>query len=447
MSNINGYGKFRARIARLVLVSGIAAFGGITWAQGWQLSSNVMFKADLTLKETFDSNVYIQDEKPTPANVAAAKAAGFDPVEAQKGSAVTAILPKVGLDYKPCRGFNVSLGYAPEIVFYHSASSEDYVAHRGTLGLSGQWEKVTWELLNTAVYIDGNEVGPTFARPGDVPAIGGIPLRDRREAFVFRNGFKVTVPVGDFFIRPVASFYAHDFKTRQFASGSGYSYENYIDRQDVNGGVDLGYKVAEKTSLIAGYRYGSQEQFKLFGVDSPYDSSYHRILAGIEGSPAKWLKLAVLGGPDLRDFRRDTPVGFDRHEMLYWIDASVTLLPTAEDSITLLNRRYEQPAFSSFSMYEDITYSVTWKHKFNDHWSTTTGFQLYIGDWQSPARREDWIYTPSVGLSYTHDKHLSAELTYSYDWVESQVPTSVATYSTGREFTRHLVSLGLKYTF
>jgi hypothetical protein len=212
----------------------------------------------------------------------------------------------------------------------------------------------------------------------------------------------------------------------------------------------VGYKVAEKTSLIVGYRFGSQEQFKLLGADSPYDSTYHRILAGIEGSPAKWLKLALLGGPDIRDFSsraRQTYPGFADSEMLYWIDASVTLLPTANDSITLMNRRYEQPAFSSFSVYEDITYDLTWKHKFDDHWAASAGFRLYIGDWQSPVHREDWIYTPSAGVSYTHDKHLSAELAYSYDWVKSQVPTSVATYSTGREYTRHLVSLGLKYTF
>jgi len=77
----------------------------------------------------------------------------------------------------------------------------------------------------------------------------------------------------------------------------------------------------------------------------------------------------------------------------------------------------------------------------------SVGFQLYIGDWQSPVQREDWIYTESIGLSYTHDKHRGAELAYSHDWVESQVPTSVATCSKGREYTRHLVSLAIKYAF
>ncbi len=98
-------------------------------------------------------------------------------------------------------------------------------------------------------------------------------------------------------------------------------------------------------------------------------------------------------------------------------------------------------------MYQDITYDITWKHRFNDHWSATAGFRLYIGDWQDPVYRDDWIYTPSVGLAYVYNRHLSAELAYSYDWVQNQVSTTSpgATYANGREFTRNLLFLGLKY--
>ena len=167
------------------------------------------------MKETYDNNVYLQDNAPNPANVAAAQAAGLKPVEANKGSFVTTILPKVSLDYKPCSGFNLSLGYAPEIAFYHSTPDEDYVTHRALFNFGGKLGDATWELLNTATYIDGSTKGPTFARPDDIPAIGGIPLRDRRAAFIFRNGFRLTEPVGKWFFRPVATAYIHDFKTAQ----------------------------------------------------------------------------------------------------------------------------------------------------------------------------------------------------------------------------------------
>ncbi len=435
---------FRAQLARFILVSTLTVAGGVAQAQGWQLANKLTLKADISLKETYDSNVYLQDVEPGPANVAAAKAAGLDVAETKKGSFVTSITPKVGLDYQPCTAFGLAASYAPEVAFYHSASSEDYVAHRVALNLSGKIEETKWELLNSFTAIDGSDLGLTYARPSDVPAIGGIPVRNRRDASVFLNSFRVTQPIGKFFLRPIATAYIHDFGTKQLANtpGSGYAYENYIDRQNLNGGLDLGIPLGDKTHLILGYRYGQQDQFNYLGADSPYDRSYHRLLVGVEGSPVKWVKLALLGGPDISDYDSGTPSNFDDGETVYYIDSSITFLPTSQDSIRLSNVRYQQPAFASVSVYEDITYSVTWKHKFDDQWSANAGFQAYIGDWQAPAVREDWIYTPSVGVTYVHDKHLAADLGYSYDWVDSKVANTP-----GREFTRHLVWLSAKYTF
>jgi long-subunit fatty acid transport protein len=131
------------------------------------------------------------------------------------------------------------------------------------------------------------------------------------------------------------------------------------------------------------------------------------------------------------------------------VDASITLSPTKQDTLALAAKRFEQPAFSSFSMYEDITYETVWKHKFNDHWAGSAGFKIYAGDWQTPVNRNDWIYTPSAGLTYSYDKHLSTELNYSCDLVQNRVSTSApgATYADGREYTRHLISLAVKYAF
>jgi hypothetical protein len=220
-------------------------------------------------------------------------------------------------------------------------------------------------------------------------------------------------------------------------------------RQEVSGGLDVGYKVAKQTHVVLGYRYGAQDQGTLLEKSSQYDNSYQRILVGVEGSPVDWLKLAVMGGPDIRDFYNAPIPGFDANQLLYYIDAAITLLPTARDTIVLACRRFEQPAFSSFSMYEDITYSFAWKHKLDDHFTVGAGFLLYIGDWQPPVDRNDWIYTPSASVAY-NSKKFSAELAYSYDWAQNNAEVVAGTqtaYANGREFTRNLVSLLLKYTF
>ncbi len=403
-------------------------------------TTNLTWKADLALKETYDDNVYLEDLAPGP---------GVPTAEtAKKDSWVTTVTPHVGLDYKFCTGFKASLSYAPDITTYHNAPSENNTTHRGVATFGGSADDVVWEQANSFTDIDGNRYGPTFVHPQDVPAIGGIPLRDRRDAFIYRGGLKLTWTLDRFFIRPVASAYVHNFQTVQLPAsyyGPNSVYENYIDRQDVNGGVDIGYDVGKKTFVILGYRYGRQDQGELLGVDSPYDSSYNRILFGVEGSPASWIKLAVLGGPEVRDWRGSTQPGFDRNKLSYWVDGTVTLLPTKNDTVVLLERSYEQPAFASQSMYQDITSSATWRHKFNDHFSANAGMQLYIGDWEAPVNRDDWIYTPSAGLTYAYNQHLSAELAYSHDWVKNQA--SGVTYGDGREFTRDLVSLAVKYVF
>jgi opacity protein-like surface antigen len=384
------------------------------------------FSTSLSVKETFDNNVFLQDTTAL----------------AHRSSMVSAFTPSLTLTYQETPAFKAIVSYAPEVVFYHSYSSEDYTAHRATLNLSGKSGDTAWEVNNAVTGIDGNDRGPTFdtAHGGDIPALGGIPLRDRRDAIIYRNSVKVTQTIGKWFVRPVFTSYVHDFQTEQ-SSAAGY--ENYIDRSEVNGGLDIGYEARKKTWLVLGYRYGYQHQNERFGVASPYSSNYHRILAGVEGTPTDWLKLNVLAGPDIRIFQSTSlPSTFDKNEFLWYVDASATVTLGKRNTVTVLLTRYEQPAFSSHSVYEDIVYSVGWRHQCNDKFAATVGLKINEGDWQAPINRNDVIYTPSVGVSYTFNKHISTDLSYSYDAVCSEVVNT-----TGREFTRHLVSLGAKFTF
>lgn len=404
----------------------------------------------LTVKESYDTNVFLLDLEPDPASAAAARAAGFEPAPAKHASLVTSIMPRLELSSKSEAGLKVAASYSPEIVRYHQAEVENYTAHRGTLNFTGSRADTAWEVTNAATYVDGGELGSVFARPGDVPAIGAVPIHERMEQFFIRNGFKATLPTDHGFVRPVATFYYHDFRGAQLRAGPGFAYENHIDRSEFTGGFDLGFQAWENTAFVLGYRYGGQSQYKLFTTDSPYDNRFHRILFGIEGDPCDWLKVAILAGPDLRDFHGGTPPGFDPDELLYFIDGKVTLMPGKADSIILTLRRLEQPATSSQSLYEDIVYDATWKHKFGEHWGAGAGFRIYGGDWQAPVAREDWIFTPSVSVSYLRDASFSAELGYSYDWVDNRVPVVPGTataFADGREFTRSILSLSGKYCF
>lgn len=361
--------------------------------------------------------------------------------QAKRGSWVSSGSLGFGLGYQNGPAFKATFTYTPEFARYHSYRSENHVDHRAGLGLSGSAGRNVWEFNASLLKIDGSNQGPVFdvENGGDIPAVGGIPLRDRRDALVLRNGFKLTHNRGRWFLRPSFTAYLHDFRTQQRARTGPYAgYENYVDRYELNGGLDLGYRLGERAWAVAGHRYGRQEQGKLLGAESPYSNSYHRILLGLEGSPARWLRVNFLGGPDLRRFER-RPAGFDREEMLWYLNGSLSLTPSAADTITAAISRYQQPAFSSHSVYEDLIYDFAWKRQHTKRLSSTAGMKIYGGDWQAPVNREDWIYTPSAAVSYAVHRHLTAEAAYLHDAVRSRVPNTQ-----GRQFTRPLfvVSLG-----
>lgn len=415
------------------------AMGG--HAQGWHPTTNLALNAELTVRESYDSNIYLQDVEPSPTITNA--------VKPFQESAVTSVTPRVSLDWKPMTEFNLSTFYAPEVATYHDHPDENHVSHRAALTFSGQVGVVQWEQFNTITYIDGSREGLTFGGPplasppsgGNAPAIGGIPIRDRREALIYRNGFRALHRHGDFFFRPVAWSYVHDFRTEQLNQPG---YQNYVDRNDFAVGMEIGYRVLKEKDAYAvvGYRYGYQDEPPLPWSDIDYSNHYNRIVFGFEGKLTDWLKLIGVIGPDYRNFTGTTSSGFNDDPTLLYYDATLVVTPTKKDTITVLLRQFGQPAFGNPSFYQDITYDLLWRHQFNAAFATTIGFRAYGGVWVTPVQRNDWIYTPTILMRYAPTRHFSGEISYTYDDATTRVPDT-----SGREYTRHLVSLGLKYAF
>jgi len=450
-----------ASLARLLCLTTILATAHAASPQGFKLSDELTLKADLTLKETYDDNVYLLDTAAYPYLVPPPNSLIAVP---NKGSLVTTLTPSLNLTYLAGPGFSASLSYAPDMVWYEAATSQNYVAHRSNLNFTGKIAEVSYEWLNSAVWTEGSDRALTTMRPGDCRAMGGIPMRDRCDAALFRDSIKVTIPAGKWFFRPVLTSYVHDFEAEQqanlAANKNSFVYDNYIDRWEVSGGMDLGYTVLDKTKLLVGYRYGHQSQGSVLkegavpgsviSAASPYDNNYQRFLVGFEGEPAPWLKLAVLTGPDTRDWLDATPAGFDRGKTLWYVDGQLTLLPTKEDACVLKMTRFEQPAFTSQSVYQDIKYDLTWRHQFSAKFTVGAGCTVYNCVWQEPALRNDWIYTPSLMASYAFSPNVTAEVLWSHDNAvnkETAVVGTATQYAEAREYQRNLCSISLKYTF
>ncbi len=375
------------------------------------------------LKETFDSNVYLQDQTS----------------RAQRESLVTTLQSQLIAKWNGSSWLNAALCYQPEANWFHAETSENFVLQRAVLNLSGRGDDISYESATSLVLINGDSASLIWTGPGGAPATGAATVRDRRDATVYRSSFRVTREFGDWFARPVATFYLHDFQTDQRAIPG---YQSFVDRGEVTVGADLGRRFGA-WSAWSGYRYGVQNQARLLQFPEEYDSTFHRILFGAEGSLATWLKFNVTLGPEFRRYGDKVHPTFGaRDEFNIYVDASCILTPTAKDTLGFLAKRFEQPGASGRAAYEDSTYEITWRHKFNAAWTAGLSGRAYGTAFLKPAQRDDWILSQSAFLNWTINQNWNAELSYAHESGETTTPGA-----SGREYERHLVALGLRYNF
>jgi hypothetical protein len=387
-------------------------------------ASDWKFSASAAVKETFDSNVYLQSETD----------------QANQESFVTSLLPQVAVAWNPSPAFGGSLGYSTEIAFFHSESSEDFVAHRATLSLSGKKDETLVESATSLVFIDGSSVGPTWTGPGGAPATGGPAVRDRRDAAVYRTSLQLTQNFEEWFVRPGFWFYLHDFQTDHRSTAG---YQNYVDRNELLGGVDFGRRLSDKVSVWTAYRFGAQDQSQLLAFPEEYDNTFHRALVGVEGQPEEWLKVSIALGPEFRRYGDKVPAAFGDHDELnLFVDASSTVTPSKADTLTLSVKQFQQPGFGGRSAYKDLTCDFTWRHKLDPRWTVGLGGRAYNTDFLDPVIRNDWVLSANALVNCAVTSHLNAELSYVFeDGLTRDANAS------GREYDRHLVALGVKYVF
>lgn len=428
--------RFSRLPSLLALVAG-AGLSATTFAEKPAALSDL----SVTVKESFDSNVFGTERNPTLAGL---------PEIADVESLVTLITPKVSIDLRPVLGLGndtaitaLSLGYTGDYAFYHSASSETNQRHTFTQQLKTKSGNTSFSVDNSLIYVDGKTAAPQYSL---YSAYGTASARERREQFQDRAKIVFRQDLGSGFFRAVANVLYYDLKTQLHQPVGGYvGYQNFVDRQDLNLGFDYGYKATKDLSLWAGYRFGEQKQAQLPWDLRHNDSRYHRLLVGAEGKLAPWLKVDLSAGPDYRSYTDDTHLGLigKSHTWLY-TEGSLVAELSKNDSLTLSNKIWHWVSSTSVAAYRDSAYTATYKHKFSDALSGSLGYRVLGSDYDLPTTRKDWTYTYSAGLRYDFNKQYA--LTLDYARTEAKNKLSDVTFP-GREFSQDLVSAGLRAAF
>ncbi|MDD5260956.1 MAG: outer membrane beta-barrel protein [Methylacidiphilales bacterium] len=395
-------------------------------------------EASITVKGFYDSNVFLSSAQGTTSK----------PI-ANRGSFGTSITPKVDFNFVPLLGLSkddkciqtFSLSYAPEIVNYEAEPGEDYTAHRFSGQIAGSLAPFSYNLANNLNYIDGNRDTVQYTT---LSALATVATRERREQINDKGRFSLRYDLGDWFLRPVASWCYYDMLTRQQYGAGCQGWQNYEDRYDVNGGLDVGYQLTPAFAVTTSYRYGHNYQaiFPWSGVNSSND--YQRVLGGIEGQPWKWLKLDVQCGPDFRQFGPSVQPGHDRSDTKLFVDGSATISLTSVDTLSLKVKQWEFVSSTGTASYYDVLYDLSYRRKLLSNLTGTVGFQALDWHYDIPTSRDDWEFVYSAGLQYDLNDHFSLLADYSFSRGANGIESSNCI---GREFDRHVVSFGVKSKF
>jgi hypothetical protein len=458
----------KMQCARAVSLAGLIIFAGM--AQGQELLTKPAWLPQLSLGagESYDDNIF------------GVSGHGMPPQEAW----ITKISPGIGVDFAPLLGAQspfqtLLVNYTPDFFIFalprnkapYDEPSQSYEAHKFGTVLKGMTGDFSFSVDNSFLYNAGNKTAPTYAL-NQTGAAGELDKyrsyfasatdRERLNQIDDRNTTILQYDVDNFFIRGAESllYYNMDTIWRNNAAGKGYvGYQNYVDRSDVNGGLDLGYKVVTNVAVTLGYRYGSQYQQQFptsITTDSHYSSSaYQRALLGLEGQPRRWLDVKLAGGPDFRDYNPNTPVT-DFHPIKYYGEAAIKATIVTGQSLTFNYKQWNWLSPVGFVPEFDSSYALAY------HWSATSrlGFDL-VGKIQevdytdsddfagtAPSLRDDRMYMISPSVTYAFTPQLSASLSYTYNAANNELYTlPAADQASYRNYIDNVVFLGLLYKF
>ncbi len=338
----------------------------------------------------------------------------------KRHSRVTSLSPKIGIDLariiKQQDVWQVlSLNYEPDWATYDRESEENHVAHRLGNKIRARSGNLSFALENSFIYIDGSSDAAIYPAPDNVRSSYAHALpRERRKQFQDRMKVEFQLDWNSVFFRPTGSLQYWDMLTDQRAISG---YQNWIDRYDVNGGMDLGYRISSQLAVFLGYRYGRQYQGYPLNSDYSSTNEYHRTLVGVEGNLFKWLTLSVSCGPDFRKYDDSAPVN-EKDQVNFFGESALTARLSEHDTVAVKYKATRWISSTGQVPTFDTSVELGFRHKFDDKLSWNLNGLIRNSDYtvgnyttgSAPSLRNDWLYSPSTRLAYAVNTHFEVTI-------------------------------------
>jgi len=400
---------------------------------------NWLTVASATVKEGYDTNIF-----GVSTNLAG------HPDIANVSSSFTIISANLTFDLLAPSGAQnsgfltvLTLGYAADYTAYTAAAREDNLRNTVTLTLKGKSGPWTLSIDNPFLYVDGSKEDQFF---GTYNNLGYGVVRERRNQIQERNTSSLRFDAPDWFVRAVDNATYYNLLIDEHEPVGAYKgYANWVNRDDINAGVDLGYKLTPDFAFTAGWRIGQQTQARFYYSLVDNDNTYNRALFGFEGKLLPWLQLQAVAGPDFRRYSDGTHSGIagDRHTWFY-TQSQLTATFTSSDTLTASNKVWHFVSSAGLYSIQETLDSLTYKHAFSEKLSASAGVNIVGHRYDFPAVRNDWARSYPVDVTYAFNRCLSVSVDYNNSGGHSHFP---ATISPGQNFSDCLVSISIKASF
>ena len=337
----------------------------------------------------------------------------------------------------------LTLAYAADYTEYRAASREDNLRNTLTLEATGGAGPWSFSVDNPLLYVDGSREDAFFNFYNN---LGYGVVRERRNQVQERNRSFLRYDAPNWFARAVDSATYYNLLVDEHNPIGAYKgYANWVNRNDANTGLDLGYKVTPEFSLTAGWRIGEQTQAHYYYSLVADDCTYNRALLGFEGQPFHWLQAQFSAGPDFRRYSDAAHLGLsgDRHTWLF-LKGQLKAAFTPSDALNASARVWHFVSSAGVSSIQETELSLAYQHVFSKRLSASAGLAALGHRYDAPTVRNDWTSSVPINATYALAKGLSLSADFMATSGRSHLPAAV---SPGQGFEDNIASLSLKAAF
>lgn len=400
----------------LVPLLAVAALGAHDAAMA--AGANPAINVTLSASAGHDSNVFL------------AETGRLANRESAFSSASARLATKVGSD--------LALAYAAAATRFWDETTEDNLKHTLAAAWTRKLDAFSWNAATEFALVDGDDQGADYGS-GNGNAFSTAAPRERRDQWQNKTDLALRFDTAPGFIRAVGKLQYWDMRTST-VNGC-----NYVDRHDVQGGLDFGRALSKGgPEAYLGYRHGYQFQDNDFASATLVNASNHydRALVGFDGSPVKSLKVAAQAGWSKHAYNADY-AGSANEEGLF-TDLTLTWNATAADEFCFKTSQSRTVSTTGKNSLLATSHQLAWKHVFTPRWSTTLTGRVSEAEY-TPYRRDDFDCTALASVTWNATKTLSCSVTASHDWGRDHLNGLADSLSEKRDFDRTLVSAGVTW--